>query len=123
PRTPTPLPFTLGLAPAGYQVSFQEVHPEYSPTEFYFSLSAPNQLNDQLTSEAVGVVSTGDLASPATGTAVQGNGYPAMIDRNADGIVTVYVLRPGFAYEVHERQDGPLSQADLIRFAGSVSPR
>jgi hypothetical protein len=34
----------------------------------------------------------------------------------------VYVLRPGFNYAVHEPANGPLSDADLIRFAAGVAP-
>lgn len=123
PRTPTPLPFTIALAPIGYQVDFQEIHPEYSPTEFYFSLTSPGQLNNQLSHDMLGVVSTADTASQATGTPIQVGGYPAKINTDSDGIVTIYVLRPGFVYEVHEFEDGPLSQADLIRFAAGIGPQ
>ncbi|HEY7174882.1 MAG TPA: hypothetical protein VH442_08190 [Micromonosporaceae bacterium] len=122
PRTPGALPFKLTLAPHGYQVAFQEIHSELSPTEFYFNLSAPGQLGNQATDDAVGVVSTADIAKQATGTSITVGGFPAKIDHNSDGQITVYVLRPGFNYAVHEPQNGPLSDDDLIRFAAGVSP-
>jgi hypothetical protein len=122
PHTPRPLPFTLALAPQGYQVSFQEIHPELSPTEFYFNMSAPGQLNNQSTDDAVGVVSTADIATQATGESITVGGYPGKINHDPDGQVTVYVLRPGFNYAVHEPHNGPLSDADLIRFAAGVGP-
>jgi hypothetical protein len=122
PHTPGPLPFTLALAPRGYQVAFQEIHTELSPTEFYVNLSAPNQLNNQLTHDAVGVTSTADMASQATGTSITVGGYPGKINQDVDGQVYVYVLRPGFNYAVHEPQGGPLSDTDLIRFAAAVTP-
>jgi len=122
PHTPGPLPFTLALAPHGYQVAFQEIHPEVSPTEFYFNLSAPGQRNNQMTDEAVGVVSTADIATAATGESITVGGYPGKINHDPDGQVTVYVLRPGFSYAVHEPKNGPLSDADLIRFAAGVAP-
>lgn len=122
PHTPGPLPFTLALVPQGYQVAFQEIHPELSPTEFYFQMSAQDQLNNQMTDDAVGVVSTADIAKQATGTPITVGGYPAKINHDPDGQVTVYVLRPGFNYAVHEPEKGPLSDTDLIRFAAGVAP-
>jgi hypothetical protein len=122
PHTPGPLPFTLALAPQGYQVVFQEIHPELSPTEFYVNLSAPGQLNNQMTDDAVGVVSTADIATEATGESITVGGYPGKINHDPDGQVTVYVLRPGFNYAVHEPENGPLSDTDLIRFAAGVAP-
>jgi hypothetical protein len=121
PRPPTPLPFTAALAPAGYQVDFQEIHPELTPTEFYFNLAAPGQVNNQLTHQMVGVVA--DASIQPTGTPIQVGAYQAMINLGDDGIVTIYVLRPDFAYAVHENKDGPLSQADLIRFAAGINPQ
>jgi hypothetical protein len=37
--------------------------------------------------------------------------------------MTLYVLRPGFIYVVSETDKGPLSNADLIRFAAGISPK
>jgi hypothetical protein len=121
PHTPGPLPFTLALAPHGYQVAFQEIHPELSPAQFVLLLSAPGQLNDQSTDDAVGVVTTG-IGTEATGESITVGGYPAKINHDPNGQVTVYVLRPGFNYSVHEPENGPLSDADLIRFAAGVAP-
>jgi hypothetical protein len=122
PRAPGRLPFTLALAPHGYAVAFQEIHPELSPPEFYVNLSAPGQLNNQSTDDAVGVVSRADIASAATGESITVGGYPGKINHDPDGQVTVYVLRPGFNYAVHEPENGPLSDTDLIRFAAGVAP-
>jgi hypothetical protein len=122
-HTPGPLPFTVALAPHGYVVSFQEIHPEESPTGFVFMLSAPNKLSDQSSNDQVGISNDGDIASEATGTPITVNGYPAKIDHDADGQVKVFVLRPGFTYMAHEPENGPLSDADLIRFAAGIAPR
>jgi hypothetical protein len=121
PHTPGPLPVTLALAPHGYQVAYQEIHPELSSTQFVVLLSAPGQLNDQSTDDAVGVVSAG-IGTKATGDSITVGRYPGKINHDADGQVTVYVLRPGFNYAVHEPANGPLSDADLIRFAAGVAP-
>ena len=122
PHTPGPLPFTLALAPRGYQVAFQEIHSEFSPTQFVLLLSAPSQLNNQTTDDAVGVVSTPDVATQAIGESITVGGYPAKINNDSNGQTTVYVLRPGFNYAVHEPTNGPLSDTDLIRFAAGVAP-
>ncbi len=121
PRTPDALPLTLSLAPRGYQVAYQEIHPELSPAQFVLLLSAPGQLNNQSTDDAVGVVS-GAIGTQATGESITVGGFPAKINHDPDGQVTVYVLRPGFNYAVHEPENGPLSDADLIRFAAGVTP-
>jgi hypothetical protein len=121
-HTPGPLPFTLALAPHGYQVAYQEIHSELSPAQFVLLLSAPGQLSNQSTDDAVGVVSAG-IGTKATGDSVTVGGYPGKINHDSDGQVTVYVLRPGFNYAVHEPENGPLSDADLIRFAAGVAPR
>lgn len=123
PHRAQALPFTLALAPRGYQVAFQEIHPELSPAEFYVNLSAPGQMDNQTTDDAVGVIGRANLAGQAKGDPITVNGYPAKINRDVDGQVYVYVLRPGFAYAVHEPQNGPLSDEDLIRFAAGVAPR
>jgi hypothetical protein len=123
PHAAGPLPFTVALAPRGYQVSFQEIHPEQSPTGFVFMLSAPGQLNNQSSNDQVGISNDGDIAGEATGTPIAVNGYPAKIDHDADGQVKVFVLRPGFNYMAHEPENGPLSDADLIRFAAGIAPR
>lgn len=121
PHTPVPLPFTLALAPRGYQVAYQEIHRELSPAQFVLLLSAPSQLNNQTTDDAVGVVSAG-IGTEATGESITVGGYPAKINHDSNGQTTVYVLRPGFNYAVHEPTNGPLSDTDLIRFAAGVAP-
>jgi hypothetical protein len=121
PRTPGPLPFRLALVPHGYQVAFQEIHGELSPTQFVVLLSAPGQLNNQTTDDAVGVVSAG-TGTKATGDSITVGRYSGKINHDSNGQVTVYVLRPGFKYSVHEPENGPLSDADLIRFAAGVAP-
>jgi hypothetical protein len=121
PRTPTPLPFTLALAPVGYQVSFQQIDPLTSPTAAYVSLSAPSHLDDRLGQDSVGVDNRADIASQAHGIPIRVGDYPGLI-ATVDGFVTVYVQRPGDPYQVHETQDGPLSQTDLLRFAAGVTP-
>lgn len=121
PHTPGPLPFTLALAPRGYQVAYQEIHPELSPAQFVLLLSAPGQLNNQTTDDAVGVVSAA-IGTEATGESITVGGYPAKINHDSNGQTTVYVLRPGFNYAVHEPTNGPLSDTDLIRFAAGVVP-
>jgi hypothetical protein len=121
PHTSGRLPFTLAVAPRGYQVAYQEIHPELSPTQFVLLLSAPGQLNNQTSDDAVGVISAG-IGTDATGESITVGSYPGKINHDADGQVTVYVLRPGFKYAVHEPVNGPLSDADLIRFAAGVAP-
>jgi len=122
PYTPGPLPFTVALAPHGYQVAYQEIHAEFSPAQFVLLLSAPGELSNQSTDDAVGVVSAG-IGTKATGDPTTVGGYPGKINHDSDGQVTVYVLRPGFNYAVHEPKNGPLSDADLIRFAAGIAPR
>jgi hypothetical protein len=121
PHAPGPLPFTLAFAPRGYQVAYQEIHPELSPTQFVLLLSAPGQLNNQTTDDAVGVVSA-PIGTGAIGESITVGGYPAKINHDSNGQITVYVLRPGFNYAVHEPTNGPLSDTDLIRFAAGVAP-
>jgi len=121
PHAPGSLPFTLSLAPHGYQVAYQEIHPELSPAQFVLLLSAPGQLNNQSTNDAVGVVSAG-IGTDATGESITVGKYPGKINHDPNGQVTVYVLRPGSNYAVHEPENGPLSDADLIRFAAGVAP-
>ncbi|HEU0241260.1 MAG TPA: hypothetical protein VFR11_18655 [Micromonosporaceae bacterium] len=121
PHRPGALTFKLALAPHGYQVAFQEFDAEPTGTETVFLLSAPDQLGDQSTDDAVGLNIRPSLEKEATGTAITVGGYPAKINEDA-GQVTVYVLRPDFVYAVHEPVNGPLSNADLIRVAAGVSP-
>jgi hypothetical protein len=115
----TPLPFTVALAPQGYQVIFQEVHPELSPIEAYFTL-APASYPDDLDT-ALGVFQAPDLAGSTGGQPLTVGGYPARLTIDKDG-VRLIVLRPGFAYGVHEAVTGPLSVEDLIRFATGIAP-
>src|SRR5262249_41643865 len=123
PRTPTPLPFTMALRPQGYVIDFQEIHPEFHVPTFYFNMSTPADIDDQSAHSMLGVTASAENTAAATGTPILVGGYPAKINHDGDGFVTIYVLRPGFKYEVHESEDGPLSEADLIRFAAGIAPR
>jgi len=120
-HTPGALPFKLALSPHGYQVAFQEIDNEATGVESVLLLSAPDQLSDQGTDDAVGLFIRPSLEKEAAGTPITVGGFPAKINEDA-GQVTVYVLRPDFVYAVHEPVNGPLSNADLIRFAAAVSP-
>lgn len=113
-----PLPFTLALVPAGYQVIFQELHPELTPYEFYFAMAPTANLDEPTT--WISVRRTADDAKPTGGQPVQVGPDPGEITV-ADGRISLTVHRPGFDFVVGEADHGPLSIDDLIRFAIGVA--
>ncbi|MGE5827036.1 MAG: hypothetical protein ACM30G_01555 [Micromonosporaceae bacterium] len=113
-----PLPFTLALVPAGYQVIFQELHPELTPYEFYFAMAPAASLDDPAT--WINVRRTAEDAKPAGGQPVQVGPDPGEITTSGPRI-SLTVHRPGFDFVVGEADHGPLSIDDLIRFAIGVS--
>lgn len=119
------LPFTLALVPQGYVVSFQEIHPDYTPPGFYISLTAAAEMNNQLSDNHVFINNSPDITDEAhqvNGQPIEVAGYPGKLYQNSDQVI-VYVLRSGFTYAVGESNKGPLSNADLIRLAAGVAPQ
>jgi hypothetical protein len=112
PKPPTPLPFTLALAPEGYQVAYQEI----SPTEFHLCLAPP----DDSDMEQQVCTSRNEAPEAHGGEQVQVGDDPGEIHRS-DGLVKLVVFRPGFEFVVVVNENGPLNDEDLIRFAAGVA--
>jgi hypothetical protein len=138
PMSDSGLPITLALVPQGYVISEQEIDPDPTPPAFSFAM-APRAVNDYI-NDVLKVSSGPELASEAKdgypgrtrifATPVQVGNYPGKLCYESvyygDGVtsyMTLYVLRPGFIYAVSETDKGPLSNADLIRFAAGMSPK
>lgn len=115
-----PPPFTLAVVPQGFQVIFQEIHPELTPDEFYFCLAPPTAANDN---EAwLCMNRRADSSQSTGGEPVQVGSHPGEITRE-DGRIILAVHPPGFDFAVTESGNGPLSEEDLIRFAAGVAKR
>jgi len=116
PKPPTPLPFTLALAPVGYQVAYQEI----SATEFHFCLAPADEVNGD--SENLVCTSRNEAPEAHGGEPVQVGDYPGEIHRDHSyGLVKLVVYRPGFEFSVTVSEDGPLNDEDLVRFAAGVT--
>jgi hypothetical protein len=120
PFPPGPLPFTFALAPEGYQVSFQELHPESTTAEYHFCLAPPRELAD-LTSNWICVAYVKGAHSSTEGDPVQVGPDPGTIADNRAGGYVLTVNRPGFVFSVIVNKNGPLSRDDLIRFAAGIT--
>jgi hypothetical protein len=112
PLPPAPLPFTLALAPQGFQPSYQEL----SPTEFHFCLAPPDQVDGDSTTWVCVSHNTSQLSG----------GEPVVVGTDQGEIskdgntVQLTVHRPGFDFLVTADENGPLNREDLIRFAAGV---
>ena len=117
PMPPPPLPFTFALAPRGYEVAFQEIH----PAEYHLCLAPPADVDNQ-GAETWLCFARNTQSAPAGGDPVQVGPDPGQIVHDS-GLSTLTVRRPGFEFSVVVSDDGPISQADLIRFAAGISKR
>jgi hypothetical protein len=113
-QLPAPaLPFTLTLAPQGFQVAFQEI----DPTEFHFCLAPPADLANEGPTWVC--LSGGDNGLQPGGDPVRVGADPGRIAYDTDSVMLT-VLRPGFKFTVVEGVNGPLNEDDLIRYAAGI---
>lgn len=118
-----PVPFSLALAPKGYQPAFQEFHPEYPQEEDHFCLAPPNKLLDQGSGAQLCVAVTADAATPQDGDPVRVGNDPGVLNVSG-GLRKLQVLRPGYPFFVimgTTDAGGTLSDSDLIRFAAGIT--
>ena len=114
PLPTAPLPFTLALAPQGFQPAYQEL----TPTEFHFCLAPPDQVDGD--SATWVCVSHNESDQPPGGQRVQVGADQGDVTKDGD-TVQLIVHRPGFGFLVTASENGPLNQEDLIRFAAGVA--
>jgi len=110
---PPPLPIALTLAPQGFQVAYLEI----TTAEFQFCLAPPDEVDGD--TETWVCVSRSQADDIRGGERVPVGSDTGELTRES-GMIKLTVLRPGAQFTVRMSENGPLTEADLIRFAAAV---
>jgi hypothetical protein len=111
------LPFTLTLAPEGFQVAFQEV---YTPGQGVLCLAAPNEMDGERPTWVCIREHAADTQGKDSGAIRIGENGTGDLANSGEQVVLT-VSYPGFELEVATGKQGPLNMDDLIRFAAGIN--